>query len=229
MKGFFSAAVVAALTLGLAFASVAKADPRISATAAVNGDRSVSFSWNVPAGSFGGSFIVNPTPLTDATGELPFDAVGDTTIEYNLLPTGSTSWQTLPLVMDIQSPTTIYAQVTLIDPFGDGSCGQGSFFTNCDSAVIPLTVQPICAQVLVTAGYYKTVTVTAGHFKTELVRRGHWLLRNGHHVTWSARYRRPAYMKKLGHVWVRPKYGQVWVPPVTQQVWVPPVYQSVCH
>lgn len=199
-----------ALVVTLVSASAALADPRISATAVINADRSISVSWNVPAGSFGGSFIVNPLPTTDFTGELPFDSVGDTTIDYNLLQAGWTTYQTLPLDMTITQPTTIYAQVTLIDPFGDGSCSQGSFGANCDSQVIPLVVQPICSQVLVTQGYYTT----------SLVSRGHYLKHNGHRVRWSSRYRHPKYAKRNGWVWVKAVY---------KRVFHPPVYQTECH
>ena len=72
--------------------------------------------------------------------------------------------------MTITQPTTVYAQVELIDPFGDGSCSQGDFGADCDSQVIALTIQPICAQVLVKAAYTTK----------QLVKRGHWLRKNGH-------------------------------------------------
>src|SRR6266566_1394514 len=105
-----------ALIAALVGANSALADPRISATAVVNSDRSVSVSWNVPAGPYGGAFIINPLATTDFTGELPFDSVGDQTIEYDLLQTGWTNYKTLPLDMTITQPTTVYAQVQLIDP-----------------------------------------------------------------------------------------------------------------
>lgn len=203
--------IAAVAVFALANAGLANADSRISASAAVNSDRSVSVSWNVPASSWGGALTINTTSLTDVTGELPFDAVGDPTIDYNLLDTGMTSYRTLPLDMTITQPTTIYLQVQLIDPFGDGSCAQGDFYSDCDSAVIPLTVQPICTQTVVTAGYYKTVTVTPGHYVKKLVKKAHWVKRNGRRVR------------------VKAKYRQVWVAPVTQQQWVPPVYSTTCH
>src|SRR6202007_1520068 len=108
-------------------ASNALADPRISATATVNSDRAISVSWNVPANSFGGAFIVNPLSTTDFTGELPFNSVGDDTIEFDLIQSGWTNYKTLPLDMTITQPTTVYAQVQLIAPFNDGSCTQGDF------------------------------------------------------------------------------------------------------
>lgn len=222
--------IVAAGAVALASAGLAKADPRISASAVVNSDRSVSISWNVPAASWGGSLIINPTTLTDVTGALPFDAVGDETIEYDLLNTGMTSYRTLPLDMTITEPTTIYLQVQLIDPFNDGTCEQGSFYTECDSDVIPLTIQPICTQVLVTAGYYQTVTTAAGYYKTvtvtpahyvkKLVKRAHYVIRMGRRVKVKAKYRK---------VLVPAVTEQVWVPPVTQQQWVAPVYSTSCH
>jgi hypothetical protein len=184
--------------------------PPISATATVNSDRSVSVSWNVPAGESQGVFVINTTSLKDATGELPFDAVGDPTIEDDLLNTGWTSYKTLPLDMTITQPTTVYAQVQLDDPYGDGSCSQGDLFTNCDSQVIPLTIQPICT---------KTV-VTPGHYAKKLAKRAHWLLHHGKRVKWSKRYQRPQYVKRHGYVWVKATY---------RRVWVPPVYTNDCH
>lgn len=186
---------------------VVQPHPAISATATVNSDRSVSVSWNVPAGSNGGAFIINTTSLTDATGELPFNASGDPTIDYNLLNTGMTSYKTLPLNMTITQPTTVYAQVQLTDPFEDASCSQGDFFTDCDSQVIPLTIQPICT----------TVVVTPAHYTKKLVRRAHYLKRNGHRVKWTKRYHRPKYSKKHGWVWVNAVYMRIYHPAVTQQ------------
>lgn len=101
--------------------------------------------------------------------------------------------------MTITQPTTVYAQVELIDPFGDGSCSQGDFGADCDSQVIALTIQPICAQVLVKAAYTTK----------QLVKRGHWLRKNGHFV------------KRHGH--------RVWVKPTYKRVNHPAVYQSQCH
>jgi hypothetical protein len=204
--------------LALVMASGALADPRISATATANSDRSISVEWNVPAGSFGGAFIVNPTSTVDFTGELPFDSPGDDTIDYNLLQSGWTNYKTLPLYMTITQPTTVYVQVQLIDPFNDDTCTQGDFATDCDSQVIPLTIQPICTQVVTQQGYYKAVVVKPAHLTKKLVERGHWLRRNGR------------YVRKLGHrVWVKAKYKKVYHPAVTKQVWVPPVYSTECH
>ncbi len=83
--------------------------------------------------------------------------------------------------MTITQPTTVYAQVQLIDPFGDGSCTQGDFGVDCDSQVIALTIQPICAQVETHAAYTTK----------KLVKRGHYVKRHGHRV------------------WVKPKYKRV--------------------
>jgi hypothetical protein len=193
--------VIAIVVIAIAAVAApsALADSRISATAVANSDRSVSVTWNVPAGEFRGAFVINTTSLADATGELPFNAVGDPTIDYNLLDTGWTTYKTLPLDMTITQPTTVYAQVQLIDPFGDHTCGQGDVLDDCDSQVIPLTIEPICAKVLQTPAYTTT----------KLVKAGHWLRRNGH------------YVKKHGHrVWVKPKYVRV-----THQA----VYQNQCH
>lgn len=110
-----------------------------------------------------------------------------------------TNYKTLPLDMSITQPTTVYVQVQLIDPFGDNSCTQGDLGDDCDSQVIPLTIQPICAQVLVKKGYYTK----------KLVRRGHWLRRHGHYVLHH------------GH--------RVWVKAVYRRVYHPPVYQTHCH
>jgi hypothetical protein len=187
----------------------ALADPRISATATVDTNRMVTWNWNVPAGSFGGAVIINPTPQTDSTGALPF--IAGTTTDFHTVGAGTTTYFSgAPLDMTITQPTTVYAQVQLIDPFGDGSCTQGDFQTDCDSVVIPLTIQPICSQVLVTQGYYTT----------SLVSRGHYLKHNGHRVKWSSRYRRPKYAKRNGWVWVKAVYTRVWHPPV---------YQTQCH
>ena len=90
------------------------------------------------------------------------------------------------------------------------SCSQGDFYTDCDSQVIPLTIQPICTQTV----------VTQGHYTKKLVKRAHWLLRHGKRVKWSNRYHRPQYVKRHGHVWVKAVY---------KQVWVPPVYSTQCH
>ncbi len=199
--------VVSAAIVALIFAGRAEADPRIAATAVVNPDRTVSVTWNVPAGSFGGAFIINPLATTDFTGELPFDSVGDTTIEYDLLQAGWTTYKTLPLHMTITQPTTVYAQVQLINPFGDGSCTQGPFGSDCDSVVIPLTVQPICETTVVTPAYYTRV----------LVKRGHYLERNGHRVKWTRRYHKPKYRRRSGWVWVNPVYKRLYHPAVTQQ------------
>lgn len=123
----------------LLMASNALADPRISAAASVNPDRSVSVSWNPSAGEFGGALIINTSPQTDATGELPYN---ESTIEFDSLNADTTSYQTSPLQgLAITQPTTVYAQVQLIDPFGDGSCSQGTG-ADCDSPVVPLIIQP---------------------------------------------------------------------------------------
>jgi len=205
MKGFI-AAVAVALTLGLAFASGAKADPRISATATVDANRMVTYTWNVPAGSFGGAVIINPTPQTDSTGALPF-SIG-TTIDFHTVGSGTTTYFSgLPLDLTITTPTTVYAQVQLIDPFGDGSCTQGDFQTDCDSVVIPLTIQPICTTVVVTPAYYSK----------KLVTRAHYLRRNGHYVKWTPRYHKPKYAKRNGRVWLNAVYTQIYHPAVTQQ------------
>lgn len=220
--------VAAAAAAALATAATAAADPRISATATVDANRMVTFTWNVPMGSWGGAVIVNPTATTDSTGELPFSA--GTTIEFNTVGAGATTYYSgLPLDMTITQPTTVYAQVELIDPFGDGSCTQGSFQTDCDSAVIPITIQPICTQVLVTAGYYKTEVVSQAYYTKKLATPAHWLKHNGQRVKWSKRYQRPAYIRRNGHVWVKATYKRVYHPEVTQQVWVPPVYSTQCH
>lgn len=216
------------VTFALVMASSALADPRISATATVNSSRMVTYTWNVPAGSFGGAVIINPTPTTDSTGALPFSVA--TTIDYHTVGAGTTTYYSgLPLDMNITVPTTVYAQVQLIDPFGDGSCTQGDFQSDCDSQIIPLTIQPICTQVVVTAGYYNTVVVTPAHYTKKLVKRAHWLLRKGKRVKWSKRYHRPQYVKRHGHVWVKARYKRIFHPEVDQQVWVPPVYSTQCH
>jgi hypothetical protein len=205
MKGFI-AAIVVALTLGLAFASVAKADPRISATATVDANRMVTFIWNVPAGSYGGSVIINPTVQTDSTGALPF-SLGPT-IDFHTVGAGTTTYFSgVPLDLTITTPTTVYAQVQLIDPFGDGTCTQGDFQTECDSAVIPLTIEPICTTVIVTPAYYSK----------KLVKRAHYLRRSGHYVKWSSRYQNPKYAKRHGLVWVKAVYTRIYHPDVTQQ------------
>ena len=112
--------------------------------------------------------------------------------------------------MTITQPTTVYAQVQLIDPFNDGSCTQGDFGADCDSQVIPLTIQPICTQTV----------VTPSHNTKELVKRAHWLLHSGHRVRWGKRYHRAQYVKRHGYVWVKATY---------KQVLVPPVYSTQCH
>jgi hypothetical protein len=198
--------LLAALAAALVYASSALADPRISATATVDANRMVTYTWNVPAGSFGGAVIINPTPTTDSTGALPF-SVG-ATIDFHTVGAGTTTYYSgLPLVMTITQPTTVYAQVQLIDPFGDGSCTQGDFQTECDSVVIPLTIQPICTTTVVTPAYYSK----------QLAKRAHYLRRNGHYVKWSSRYRTPKYLKRHGLVWVKAVYRQVYHPAVTQQ------------
>ena len=197
VKRFIGFVVVSAVALVVT--ANALADARITATATANTDRSVSVSWNVPAGSFGGDLITNTTSLTDVTGAFPFNAVGDPTIDFNLLNTGMTSYKTLPLNMTITQPTTVYLQVQLIDPFGDGSCSQGDFYVECDSPVVPLTIQPICTQVLVRAGYYTK----------KLVKRGHWLRSHGHYV-----------LRHGDRVWIKAKY---------KKIWHPPVYETQCH
>jgi hypothetical protein len=208
--------------------STASADPRISATATVNADRMVTYTWNVSAGSFGGAVIINPTATTDSTGALPFSVL--TTIDYHTVGAGTTTYYSgLPLTMNITQPTTVYAQVQLIDPFGDGSCTQGDFQTDCDSQVIPLTIQPICTQVVVTAGYYKTEVVTQAYYTTKLVKRAHWLMRDGRRVKWSKRYHRPQYVRRHGYVWVKATYKRIFHPEVDGQVWLPPVYSTQCH
>ena len=211
--------IVLALASVAAFAAPsALADPRISASATVNADRSVSVNWNVPAGSFGGSLIINPLPTTDFTGELPFDSVGDDTVDFDLLQAGWTNYKTLPLDMTITQPTTIYAQVQLTDPFDNGSCSQGDFGADCDSQVIPLTVQPICSQVLVTPATTKQVLVKAAYTTKKLVKNGHWLKSHGHFV------------ERHGHrVWVEAVYRKTHHPATYETVTVPAVYQSQCH
>jgi hypothetical protein len=205
-----SAAAIPVAALGLVVVSSALADPRISATATANPDRSISVNWNIPASTYGGAFIVNTTSTTDFTGELPFDYVGDPTIDFDLIQSGWTTYKTLPLNMTITQPTTVYAQVQLIDPFNDGSCTQGDFGADCDSQVIPLTIQPICSQTV----------VTPGHYTKKLLKRAHWLRRHGKRVKWSKRYHRPQYAKRHGYVWVKATY---------KQVWVTPVYETQCH
>lgn len=197
--------LLAALLAALACASPALADPRISATATVDANRMVTWTWNVPAGSYGGSVIINPTAQTDSTGALPFSG---TTIDFHTVGAGTTTYYSgVPLDMTITAPTIVYAQVQLIDPFGDGSCTQGDFQTDCDSQVIPLTIQPICTTTIVTPAYYSK----------KLVKRAHYLRRNGHYVKWTKRYHRPKYAKKHGRVWVNAVYKRVYHPAVTQQ------------
>src|SRR5262249_23182475 len=87
-------AVVTVAAVALVAVSTALADPRISAAATANSDRSISVSWSPAAGAFGGAFIINTSPQTDATGELPDN---NSTIEFDLLNTGTTSYKTLPL------------------------------------------------------------------------------------------------------------------------------------
>ena len=221
-------AIAAVALVAAVFASSALADPRISATATVDANRMVTWTWNVPAGSYGGAVIINPTATTDSTGALPYSF--GTTIDFHTVGAGTTTYYSgVPLYMTITQPTTVYAQVQLIDPFNDGSCTQGDFQTDCDSAVIPITIQPICTTVTVTAGYYKTVVVTAAYYSKVLVKRAHYLLRNGHRVKWSSRYRRPGFVKRRGFVWVKAKYKSVYHPAVTKQEWVPPVTSTTCH
>jgi len=177
--------LLAAVLVAAAWASTAMANGGVQVTSAtVNSDRSVSISWNTPVAIFGGSVVVNSTPTTDSTGELPY---GADTIYTEVLNAGWTSATTVPLHMTITRPTTIYVQVTLNSVLGVGNstCDQGLNLVNCDSQVVALTVQPICAQVKTAAGYHKKV----------LVRRGQWLRLNGHRV------------------WVKAKYKQVSVPP----------------
>lgn len=203
-RGFTT--VFAVLVAALVFASSALADPRISATATLDTNRMVTWNWNVPASSWGGSVIINPTPQTDSTGALPFS--GGTTIDFHTVGAGTTTYFSgVPLDMTITQPTTIYAQVQLIDPFGDGSCTQGDFQAECDSAVMPLTIQPICTTTVVTAAYYSK----------KLVTRAHYLRRNGHYVKWTTRYHKPEYSKKHGLVWVNAVFKQIYHPAVTQQ------------
>jgi hypothetical protein len=99
-----SAAAIPVAALGLVVVSSALADPRISATATANPDRSISVNWNIPASTYGGAFIVNTTSTTDFTGELPFDSVGDPTIDFDLIQSGWTTYKTLPLNMTITQP-----------------------------------------------------------------------------------------------------------------------------
>lgn len=188
-----AAALVAAAATA---ASASAGSPVHIVSATVNPDRSVSVTWNVPSGEWEGVFIINPTSTADFTGEMPF---GGDTIEYDLLGTGWTNYKTLPLDLTIQRPTTIYAQVQLTDPYGNGGCEQGDLLVDCDSQVVALTVNPICSKVLVKAGYYSK----------KLIRRGHWLRRNGH------------YVRRNGHrVWVKARY---------RRVWHPPVYKTQCY
>ena len=57
-----------------------------------------------PTAAFGGVFIINTSPETDATGELPFN---NSTIEFDLLSDGTTSYRTSPLQgLAITQPTT---------------------------------------------------------------------------------------------------------------------------
>jgi hypothetical protein len=210
------------LILVLALASVAVfaapsalADPGISASATVNSDRSVSVNWNVSAGSFGGVFCTSTSSQTDFTGELTCPIP---TLSFNLLQPGWMNYRTLPLDMTITKPTTIYAQVQLIDPFDNGSCSQGDFGADCDSQVIPLTVQPICSQVLVTPATTKQVLVTAAYTTKKLVKKDHWLKSHGHFV------------KRHGHrVWVEAVYRTIHHPAAYETVTVSAVYQSQCH
>lgn len=77
----------------------------------------------------------------------------------------------------------------------------------------PPVAPPPPAPVLVTAGYYKTVTVTPAYLTKKVVKRGHWLRRHGH------------YVRRHHHrVWVKATYRRVYHAAVTEQVWVPPVY-----
>lgn len=208
--------VVLALASVAAFAAPsALADSRISASATVNSDRSVSVNWNVPAGTFGGVFCTSTSSQTDFTGELTCPIP---TLSFNLLQPGWMNYRTLPLDMTITKPTTIYAQVQLIDPFDNGSCSQGDFGADCNSPVIPLTVQPICSQVLVTPAATKQVLVKAAYTTKTVVKKGHWLKRHGRFV------------KRHGHrVWVEAVYHKTYHPATYETVAVPAVYQSQCH
>lgn len=184
----------AAVVLAAAFIlvkSASAASPVQIVAATVNADRSVSVSWNIPASSWGGDLIINPTSTTDPTGGMPF---GSTTVDYQIFGSGRTHYTTLPLRMSIQSPVTVYVQVQLIDPYDNTlSCQQGGDLVDCDSQVVALTVTPMCTQVLVKAGYYT---------KT-LVRRGHWLRQHGHFV------------RRHGHrVWVKAAYRHIYHRPV---------------
>jgi hypothetical protein len=210
------AVVMVAAAMLVAKASAATQSSPVQITSAtLNADRTLSVSWDVPVGTYGGVLVVVPSSTTDFTGAMPFD-VG--TIGYDLLSSGWTNYKTLPLDMTIQQPTTIYVQVQLIDPYGDGTCQQGDGLVDCDSQVVALTVNPICSPVTVTDGYYSTDLVKASDYTKQLVHRGHWLRRYGH------------YVRRNGHrVWVKAVYRRIYHPAVSQQVWHPPVTATQCH
>lgn len=197
----FVGIVTAWAALVLATSASAATSPVLIISATVNADRTVSVSWNVPAGSWGGVFVVNPTSTTDSTGEMPF--VLGATIVYDRLATGWTNYKTrLPLKMNIQHPVTVYAQIQLIDPYdnGTGGCQQGvEYLVDCDSQVVALTIDPICSPVL----------IKAGHYSRKLIRRGHWLRRDGH------------YVRRHGH--------RVWRKQLYRRVYHRPTYQTQCH
>lgn len=211
-------AVAVAAALALVGAINAFAGSPVLATATVNADRSISVAWNLSSNASGDVVTVSTSNATDSTGEMAWDPGTNLSYSDNL-GAGQTSYTTTPLDMTITQPTTIYLQVWLVMPYWDGwnwsGCGQGNqgvlVDSDCDSQVLALTVQPICAQTVVTAGYYNTVTVTVGHYVKKLVKQAHFTKRNGRRIRVKATYRK------------------VWVPPVTQQQWVPPVYSTTCH
>lgn len=196
----FVAATPIAAALTLAAKTPAATSPVQITSATVYANRTISVSWDIPVGQWGGALMINPTAATDATGEMPFEA--GTTIDYELLNTGSTHYTSkLPLKMTVQQPVTVYVQVQLIDPWynGTGGCQQGNYLADCDSQVVALPIDPICREVLVKAGYYSKV----------LVRRGHWLRRHGRYVHQHGQ-----------GVWVKARY---------RRIWHPPVYETRCH
>ena len=198
---FAGIAAAAEAALILAASASAGTSPVQVTSATVHADRKVSISWNIPVGTWGGVFVVNRTPTTDSTGEMPF--VLGSTIEYDVLGKGWTNYKTrLPLKMTVQQPVTVYGQVQLIDPYdnGTGGCQQGvDYMVDCDSQIVALTITPICSPVLIKAGYYSR----------KRVRSGHWLKRNGH------------YVRRHTH--------RVWVKATFRRIYHAPVHQTQCH
>ena len=168
--------VVAAL---VATTATAQSSPVQILSATVNADRSVSLTWNVPAGPWGGVVIVNPTSTTDASGEMQWQP--GSTVSFATLASGAATYTTEVFSGPITEPVTLYAQVQLTDPLGNGGCGQGAIGgVNCDSQVVAMTLNPICAQVLAAPAYDTKV----------LARRGHWVKRKGRRVWVKPVYRR---------------------------------------